>query len=198
MASLPQQHAHMTETEYLAFERESDIKHEYINGEIFAMTGASENHNLISVNILTSLKSQLRGKGCKVYPADMRVRVQATGEYFYPDASAVCEKAQFAENIFDSLINPSLIIEVLSPSTERYDRGKKFQIYRKIETFKEYVLISQDNPHIEHYAINQAGKWELTDVIGLDNSLKLLSVGCTLDMNEVYDLVSFPDESEMH
>lgn len=194
MASLPQQPAHMTESEYLAFERESGIKHEYINGEIFAMTGATENHNLISVNILTTLKSQLSGKGCKVYPADMRVRVQETGEYFYPDASAVCEKAQFAEGVFDSLINPDLIIEVLSSSTERFDRGKKFQIYRKIASLREYILIAQDKPHIERYALNHAGKWELTDVIGLDSSLKLISVECTLDMKEVYDLVIFTSE----
>ena len=126
MVSLPHQPTHMSESDYLAYDRESDIKYDYIAGEIFAMTGATENHNLISVNILASLKGQLRGGGCKVYPSDMRLRVQATGEYFYPDASAVCEKAQFAEGVFDSLINPILIVEVLSPSTEAYDRGKKF------------------------------------------------------------------------
>lgn len=194
MVSLPQQPTRMTEAEYLIFERESEIKHEYVNGEIFAMSGATENHNLISVNILTILKRQLRGKGCKVYPADMRLRVQATGEYFYPDASVVCEKAQFAEGVFDSLINPILIVEVLSPSTEVYDRGKKFQTYRKMPTLQEYLLVSQDHPQIERYFLNQAGNWELTDVIGLDNTLELLAVECMLEMSEVYDLVVFDIE----
>ena len=196
MASLPQYQKKMTESEYLKFEENSDIKHEYIDGEIFAMTGASRYHNTICVNVITSLRNQSKGSPCKIYPSDMRVKIESLSEYTYPDISLVCGDPQFAEGVFDSLINPILLIEVLSPSTEAYDRGKKFQIYRHMASLKEYILIAQDSPHIERYYINKAGNWELSDIIGLDNTLNLISVPYQFVMRDIYDLVIFKtDES---
>ena len=143
----------MTEAEYLDFERASEFKHEFLAGEVFAMTGASRAHNLMSVNVITTLKNQLRGRPCEIYPGDMRVAVKATGLYTYPDISVVCGEAQFADDQLDTLLNPTVIIEVLSPSTERDDRGKKFQNYREIVALEEYVLIAQDSPRIERFLL---------------------------------------------
>lgn len=196
MSALPEYPKRKSEAEYLAFERESNIKHEYMDGEIFAMAGASRSHNLISVNIITALRNQARTKGCTVYPSDMRIRIEALADYAYPDVSVLCGDSQFAEDVFDSLLNPSLIIEVLSPSTEKYDRGKKFQKYRKIDTLREYLLVSQDSPRIERYLLNDNQKWELTDAIGLETTLELPSIGCELNLREVYDLVDFPLEKD--
>src|SRR5258708_7680372 len=136
MSALPE----MTWTveRYLAFERESDLRHEYLNREIFALAGASLRHNLIAANTLASLHSQLRKRECTVYPSDMRLKVSRTGLYTYPDLSVVCGTPQLEDDHQDTLLNPTLIIEVLSPSTESYDRGKKFQHYRTVETLPNY------------------------------------------------------------
>jgi Uma2 family endonuclease len=191
MAAIPQTPKAMTEAEYLAFERASLLKHEYIGGEVFAMTGASEAHNLISVNLIASLKNQLRGRPCKVYPGDMRLKIEATGLYTYPDISVVCGEARFADAALDTLVNPTLIIEILSPSAERYDRGRKFQDYRLLASLQEYVLIAQDSPRIERFVRQGDVRWELTDVSGPDASTALTSIGCTLTLAEVYEQVTF-------
>ena len=130
MSALPQPTG-MTEAEYLAFERESEIKHEYLHGEIFAMTGASWNHNMICASTIISLGSQLRGKSCRISPSDIRVKM-AADIFAYPDVSVICDDPQFADDEFDTLLNPVVIIEVLSPSTELYDRGEKFRYYRQL------------------------------------------------------------------
>lgn len=184
----------MTEAEYLAFERASDIRHEYLDGHVYAMTGASRAHNLISTYTAASLINQLRGRPCEVYASDMRVRVSATGLYTYPDVTVVCGNPQFADSALDTLLNPVLVIEVLSPSTESYDRGKKFQHYRQLESLREYVLISQDSPRVERFLRQDDGTWLLTDAAGLDASLELASVACTLALAEVYEKVTFEAE----
>ena len=189
--ALPHDAMTMTEAEYLVFERGSEIKHEYIDGEAFAMTGASRAHNLISVNVITSLRTQLRGKPCQVYPSDMRVKIEGLRQYTYPDLSVACGTVQFTRDEPESLLNPTLIVEILSPSTERYDRGKKFQIYRKLLSLQEYVLIAQDSPRIEIYRLQVDGTWTFSDVEGLDALIQLNSIGCILDLQEVYDLITF-------
>ena len=197
MAALPQQQpGKMTEAEYLEFERASELKHEYFDGEIFAMTGASEAHNLICMSAAFLLYGQLRGRPCKVYQSDMRVKVEATRLYTYPDIVVMCGEAQFADGEFDTLLNPVVIIEVLSPSTERYDRGKKFQHYREIASLREYVLISQESPHIERYLRQDGGGWLLSDAKGLEAAIELSSIGCRLALAEVYEQVTFVEEDD--
>ena len=181
----------MSEQDYLAFERASEIKHEYFAGEIFAMSGASRAHNLICANTISILANHLREKPCELYPSDMRVRVSATGLYTYPDISVVCGKPQFADDRFDTLVNPTLLVEVLSPSTERYDRGRKFQDYRLLPSLQEYLLIAQDAPRIEHYLRQPDESWRLTDSQGLESSLILPTLDCTLALAEIYLKVTF-------
>src|SRR5262249_9988400 len=136
---------YITEAEYLELERASASKHEYLAGEIFAMTGASEQHNLIASNVTATLHRQRRGRSCRVYPSDMRIKVTQTGLNTYPDITVVCGPPEFTDPTKrDTLINPMVIIEILSPSTERYDRGLKFQNYRTIPSLQEYILIAQD------------------------------------------------------
>ncbi len=190
MSALSQNSVVMTEVDYLVFERSSDIKHEYLSGEVFAMTGASRAHNLICTNIVATLHPQLRTKPCEVYQSDMRLKVQATSLITYPDVSIVCEEPQFVDDEFDTLLNPIVIIEVLSPSTERYDRGKKFQDYRQISSLQEYLIVAQDSSHIERYLRQEDGAWTLTDAVGLDTDLELPSIACTLALADVYAKVT--------
>lgn len=183
----------MTADEYLRFERQSEIKHEYDNGEIFAMSGASTNHNVIMMSVGSNLYVQLRERPRIVYPSDMRVKTRSKIHYTYPDVSVVCEKPQFEDNTFDTLLNPTVIIEVLSPSTENYDRGKKFQSYRTIPSLQEYLLIAQDRFHIEHF-VREGERWIFTDASTLDAVLTLGSIGCTLALRDVYEKVTFENK----
>jgi Uma2 family endonuclease len=180
----------ITPQEYLRFERASQIKHEFLNGDIFAMTGASRAHNLIATNVSGRLMLQLDARPCEVYQADMRVRVSATGLYTYPDVVVVCGTPQFEDKEMDTLLNPTVIIEVLSPSTEAYDRGKKFEHYRTIPSLQEYVLIVQNEAHIDLYR-RQEKAWELHDVTGLNAELTFISLSRSLDMSLVYRKVTF-------
>ena len=182
----------MTPEEYLRLERASQEKHEYFKGEIFAMTGASENHNIVVSSTLATLYGQLRKKPCQIYPSDMRVRIPATGLYTYPDISVVCGTPEFEDDGLDTLLNPIVIIEVLSASTEQYDRGKKFQHYRTIGSLHEYILIAQDSIRIEHFA-RQGNQWILTDAKTSDTVLALPSIDCTLALSDVYEKVNFDD-----
>jgi Uma2 family endonuclease len=191
MSALPDVPKRMTEAEYLIFERASETKHEWMNGQVVAMTGASRAHNLISVNVLTALKSALRGRGCEIYPADMRVKVGATGLYTYPDISVVCGEAAFNDDRLDTLLNPTVVFEILSPTTERYDRGRKFQHYRELESLQMYVLIAQDMPRIECYARTGSDQWVLSDYKGLDTDAQLEPIGATLQLAEVYEQVDW-------
>jgi Uma2 family endonuclease len=187
MSALPEQQ--MTEADYLAFERSSTIKHEFIVGEVYAMSGASEAHNLITGSAYAMLYNQLRGRACKIYPSDMKVRTPATGSYAYPDVTVVCGEAHFADDQRDVLLNPTVIIEVMSPTTERYDRGRKFQHYRELPSLQEYVLIAQDDSHIERFVRQEGGFWQFSEARGLESSLELSSIACTLTLAEVYEQV---------
>ncbi|MBK9749219.1 MAG: Uma2 family endonuclease [Chloroflexi bacterium] len=194
MSALPQKSfVEMTEEEYLAFERASQFKHEFRNGEVIAMVGASERHTLIAGSTHYSLYGQLRDRPCKVYLETMRVKIRAVKVNTYPDISVICGEPQFADREFDTLINPTLIIEVLSPSTETYDRGRKFSYYRALGSLQEYVLISQDSPHIERYIRQNHDGWLLTEAQGLEASIELTSIDCTLKLAEVYEQIDFSD-----
>jgi Uma2 family endonuclease len=176
--------------EYLALERKAEYKSEYLNGEIFAMSGASERHNLIVANVLASLHPQLRNRPCRVYPSDLRVKVEETGLYTYPDISAICGKPQFEDSHVDTLLNPAVIIEVLSPSTEAYDRGLKFGAYRKLPSLREYVLISQEESHIELYVRQADNQWLLSEASQLQDAVPLASINCTLLLAEIYEKIT--------
>lgn len=181
-----------TPDEYLALERSCETKHEYYDGEIFAMGGASRYHVLIVTNSVVALGSQLKEGPCQVYSADLRVKVSPTGLYTYPDVIVLCEEPQFSDEQKDTLVNPALIIEVLSESTENYDRGRKFEQYRTIDSFVEYLLIAQDRPHVEHHTRQADGSWLLYETNNLADTIQLKSVPCTLRMTDIYAKVNFP------
>src|SRR5574341_1227638 len=183
-----------TPESYLEFERASETKHEYLDGEVYEMVGGTENHNLITANTLATLHAQLRNRPCRIYPSDMRIKVSPTGLYTYPDLSVVCGEARFEDETRDTLLNPTIVVEVLSPSTERYDRGKKFLHYRTLESLQSYVLVAQDSYHVEHYARQPDNTWLLRDVTGLDSVLELPVIGCTLALADVYEKVTFDGE----
>ncbi|MBA2340476.1 MAG: Uma2 family endonuclease [Pyrinomonadaceae bacterium] len=188
-----QRKARLTPEEYLAIERRAETKSEYLNGGVYAMVGASRKHNLITGNIFRQIGNQLRGKDCEAYINDMRVRVSETGLYTYPDVIVVCGEPQFVDAQVDTLLNPTLIVEVLSPSTESYDRGKKFAHYRTVGSLAEYALVAQDEPRVDLYTKQQDGRWVLSDAQGMLGKLELLSIGCTLDLTETYDKVEFDE-----
>jgi Uma2 family endonuclease len=181
---------YLTPEDYLAFERKATTRHEYLNGQIVAMSGASFAHNFITVNIATHLNIQLMDGECRVATSDMRVKVTQTGSYVYPDVVVVCGEPRAEDDTFDTLLNPTLIVEVLSPSTEVYDRGEKFEHYQQIATLKEYILISQDKIRVEHYR-RQEADWLQTEFQGLEEVLPLLSVGCELRLQDIYRRVKF-------
>lgn len=185
--------------EYLIQERRADRKSEYLNGEVFTMAGASRRHNLIVVNLTATLHGRLRGRSCEVYSSDMRIHVPATGLFAYPDLAVVCEPARFHDDQFDTLLNPCLIIEVLSEHTKDYDRGTKFTNFRSIGTLAEYLLFDQDRLHGELYRRHQ-GQWNLTTSEDPGGSFELESVGVSLLLSEVYDRVPidwpFSNEAE--
>ena len=192
MSALPKKR--WTADEYLAFERASDEKHEFINGDIFLMSGASREHNLIVFNLVRVLGNQLSGRPCEAYTSDMRVKLRGR-DYAYPDLVVVCEPPAFEDSHVDTLLNPTLLIEVLSPSTEQYDRGDKFESYRALNSLQEYVLLTQNRPHIERYVRQSEGTWVLFEVSGLDTSLELPSIDCALKLADVYDKVVFDENS---
>ena len=187
MSALTAQTTYSAE-EYLALERSASFKSEFHDGQIYAMTGASREHNLISGNIYRELSLQLKGRPCEAYINDMRVKAAESRSYHYPDVVVVCERPQFEDERADSLLNPTVVIEVLSPSTEAYDRGEKFGHYRKIASLREYLLVSQDKPHVERF-VREGGRWILTEAEGMDGTLPLDSIGCSLALREVYDRV---------
>ncbi len=182
--------------EYLALERRAECKHEFIDGQIVAMTGASANHNQIAMNVGVSLYLQLGDKPCRVFQSDMRVQVDPARFYTYPDLVVVCGEEQYGDGELDMLLNPTLIVEILSPSTEAYDRGEKFRRYRSVGSLQEYVLIAQDRPHVERFMGQSGGDWVLSEFEELDTGVDLKSIGCQLLMSDVYRRVSFPEISE--
>jgi len=184
----------LTPEQYLAIEREAEYKSEYFDGQMYAMAGGTENHADIAGNLNALLRRRLAGRGCKVFTSDMRVRTDSSGLYAYPDVSVVCGERILASIWRDILINPKLIIEVLSDSTEAHDRGRKFQQYRKIASLEEYVLVSQTEPLIESYRRSPSGTWLLGEVRGLEATLVFQSLGIEAPLAEIYLDVDFiPD-----
>jgi len=179
---------HFTAEEYLTLERSAPTKSEFHDGQIYAMTGASREHNLITFNIAGELRDQLKKRPCEAYINDMRVKSAEARSYHYPDIVVVCGTPQFEDAHVDTLLNPTLLIEVLSSSTEAYDRGGKFAHYRKISTLREYLLVAQDQPSIERY-LRQGDVWVLSEALGLDATVPLESINCVLSLREVYDKV---------
>lgn len=180
-----------TPEEYLALERRAEYKSEYIDGVIVAMSGVSRHHDRISLDVLVSLNVQLRDGPCDIFTSAMRVKNLVSGRYTYPDVSVVCGEPQFEDDELDTLLNPTLIVEVLSPSTEANDRGDKFASYRLLPSLQAYVLIAQDRPSVEHYQ-RQGEQWLLTAVTDLDGRVPLPAIGCELSLREVYRRVRFP------
>ena len=168
----------------------TEYKSEYLNGEIFAMTGASRKHNLIATNILVSLGQQLKGKPCEVHTSDMRLKVTATGLYTYPDVVAVCGDPKFEDAYVDTLLNPTLVVEILSESTERYDRIAKTGYYRTLESLAEHLLVAQEEYRIEQYSKQADEHWLLSETRSLEGIVDLQSIGCSLALRDVYDKVS--------
>mgnify|MGYP003635526021 CR=1 FL=1 len=186
---------YMTEAEYLEFNRDSEIRHEYIQGEVVAMAGASQNHNRLVATIRFLLYGHLRNKkGCEVYGENMRVKIKLADLQTFPDLSVVCGDIQLTDDLPPALLNPNLIIEVLSPSTESYDRGKKFKAYRQLPSLQEYILVSQDSAHIERY-VRKVDLWELSDATGLDATITLSTIDCPLALVDVYENVTFEDKT---
>jgi Uma2 family endonuclease len=183
----------LTPEQYLEIERKAEYKSEYYRGEMFAMAGASWAHNLLVSHLLRDIGQQLRGKPCEIYPSDMRVRVSSTGLYTYSDVAVVCGEPQLLDDQLDTLLNPHLIVEVLSPSTEAYDRGRKFEHYQSIESLGEYLMISSDRIHADLYTRQPDGRWLLTSATRLEDSLDLQSVGCSLALAGLYEKVDFAE-----
>lgn len=182
---------HLTPEEYLALERKADTKHEYLRGEIIAMSGASFAHNIITANITTALNNQLSESDCIVVASDMRVRTHPEASYFYPDVLVVCDQPRFEDSTFDILLNPSVLVEVLSPSTETYDRGEKFKHYQQLTSLREYLLVSQEEVCIELYHRPET-RWKLIEFRSLEDVLSLASIDCALTLSDIYNRIEFP------
>lgn len=178
----------MTEAAYLAFEEQSETKHEYVAGKVIAMAGAGWNHNIINGNVQTMLNTQLAAKPCVVVSSDMRLKVTSASVSFrYPDTMVICDEPQFVEERVDTIGNPTVIIEVLSPSTALTDLNQKLDEYIQIATLQEYVIISQHETKVAVYRRHAADDWRYTSVTGSDGTLTLTSIGCTLLSKKVYD-----------
>jgi Uma2 family endonuclease len=180
---------YVTPEAYLELERKADYKSEYLNGEIYAMGGASPRHVLIVTNVVAELRNQLKNRPCTVYSTDLRVRVSPNGLYTYPDVVVVCDTPQFSDQHQDTLTNPTLIVEVLSPATKDYDRGEKFEQYRTLDSLKEYVLIAQDKHHVEHFVRQPDATWLLSETHRLGDTVELIAIGCQLQLTEVYEKI---------
>jgi len=176
--------------EYLAFERAAEYKNEYFDGEIYAMVGASRKHNLITLNIGGELRAQLKGRDCEGYVSDMRVRIPTANVYTYPDVVVVCGEPQFEDDYVDTLLNPTLIVEVLSKSTATYDRMEKFSFYRSVASVAECLLVAQTEHRVERYTRRADESWVLTDFRTLEGTIELASIQCSLAMREIYDKVT--------
>ena len=183
----------LTPEEYLTWERKAITKSEYLSGKIVAMSGASFTHNIITTTVSTVLNNQLMERDCVVMTSDMRVKTKNSSSYFYPDVVVVCGKPRFEDDTFDTLLNPIVIVGVLSPSTETYDRVDKFAHYQQLESLQEYILVSQDTVRVEHY-IRQETQWESSEFRSLENVLSLISIECELALQDIYRRVEFRED----
>lgn len=192
--TLPHSVPHITSEEYLRRERDAPVKHEYYHGEVFAMAGGTPEHALIISNVTGELRNRLKGKPCRVYSSDLRVRIPRTTLYTYPDITVIYGVLQFdpldAEK--QTVVNPTVIVEVLSPSTESWDRGGKFQSYRQVDSLREYVLVSSNRPTVEAFVRQPDNTWNLSPADGRETVAAIKSLGIELPLSEVYDGVEFP------
>jgi Uma2 family endonuclease len=179
----------MTEAEYLQWERQQTVRHEFWRGEILAQAGGTRRHSLVGTNILGEIRQQLKGHECQAHGSDMRVHIEATGYHAYPDVSVVCPPV--LGDADDEITNPVLVVEVLSPSTADFDRGGKFGHYRQIPSLKEYLVLWQDEARAEHHTRTDEGLWLLREVVGIDQSLRLKCLAQPLELRDVYDKVEF-------
>jgi Uma2 family endonuclease len=183
--------SYLTPEQYLEIERKAEFKSEYYQGEMFAMSGARRAHNLIATNAVRELSSQLLERPCEVYSGEMRVNVGPVGLYTYPDVVVVCGEPRFLDDTFDTLVNPKVLIEILSESTESYDRDKKFELYSALESLAEYVMISSLRVRVERYTRQPDGTWNYAWKTSLEDSIELKSVDCQLRLADVYVKVPF-------
>jgi len=181
---------YISEAEYLQTERQASAKSEYLAGQVRAMAGASYAHNRLCTNIAANLHFALRNKPCVVLSSDMRVKIADVNAYFYPDVVIVCGQPQFEDEQEDNLLNPTVVIEVLSPSTESFDRGEKFAAYQRIPTLREYLLVAQDRIQVEHYIRQPGGEWQLTEYTDQAQNVHLASVGVDLPVELIYEGVT--------
>lgn len=191
---LPQRVAVLTPEEYLEIERTATYRSEYLRGEMFAMAGGSPTHSRIKTNILGELRSRLKGNPCAPFDSDLRIKCP-TGLYTYPDVSVICSEMEFDDEQKDTVLNPTLLVEVLSKSSEAYDRGKKFDHYRTIPSLREYVLVSQEEPMIQRFLRNGDDTWTMFVVADLNHMIVLHSLGIELPLAEVYERVEFTVET---
>ncbi len=182
--------------EYLVTEREQETRHEFIAGQVHAMTGAKESHNLIVVNLAAELRTRFKQRPCRVFASDMKVRIDLADACTYPDIAALCGERRFHDERRDVITNPSLIVEVLSKSTEAYDRGDKFALYRRLPSLREYLLLSQERMAAELYTRQADGRWLLSTFDRADQEIPLESVDCAVPMAEIYDKVEFDTQRE--
>jgi len=180
----------ISQAEYLQTERLAPSKSEYLAGRVIAMAGASQRHNTVTLNIASELRQLLRGRDCRAFAIDMRVKVAEAQAYFYPDVVIVCGQPQFEDEQEDTLLNPTVVIEVLSPSTEAFDRGEKFATYRRIPTLREYLLVAQDRMQVEQYVRQPGGEWQRSEYTDLTQKLHLPSVGTDVPVELIYEGVN--------
>lgn len=181
----------VTPESYLAMERQATEKSEFVDGEIFLMAGASKKHNIITINLTGELYSQFKNTPCQVFSSDMRVSINLQNNYVYPDVAALCDEPEFDDEHQDNLLNPALMIEVLSESTESYDRGRKFELYRQLPSVQEYLLVAQDRYHIEHYQRQTNAAWLLQEYSEQETVIQLSSVKASLALRDIYARLTF-------
>lgn len=186
-----QRKPYATVEQYLAIERVALEKSEYYNGEMFLMAGASERHNTISANLVAILWNYFRKRGCRVYGSDMRIYTKTTGLFSYADAVVVCGKPEFYDQEQDILTNPALIVEVLSPTTEQYDRGKKFELYKGLSSFEDYLLVAQSEASVVHWWKSEMGEWQVSEVVRVESVLEVKRYDLQIPLAEIYLNVAF-------
>ena len=185
----------ISQAEYLQTERLAPSKSEYLAGRVIAMAGASQRHNTVTLNIASELRQLLRGRDCRAFAIDMRVKVAEAQAYFYPDVVIVCGQPQFEDEQEDTLLNPTVVIEVLSPSTEAFDRGEKFATYQRIPTLREYLLVAQDRTYVEHFIRQPNGQWSCRVYDQPEQSVALLGGTVSLPLQGIYEGISFSQEA---
>lgn len=186
----------VTPEEYLERELQSEEKNEYFNGEVFAIARPSARHTWIVTNVAGEFRQQLKGKPCRVASSEMRLRVTPTGLYTYPDVMVICGDVEYAAEQKDTVLNPAVIVEVLSPSTQDYDRGQKFEHYRTLPSLIDYLTIAQDRPHVVHYTRQSENSWLLVEFADLGHSIPLASISCILNLAEVYDKIEWTSAAQ--